>query len=376
MQFIMNQDKFLCAAPFVNTWVDSAGNFRNCCIANPPLYSTPGQTFANWWSSSELNEFRNSLQSTKLPPACNNCAIKESVQNESFRTAVNKSVDFKKTNFSWPMRWDIQFGNKCNLGCWTCNEDSSSLIMLHKKKAGILPTTFKDSDSEFYSSWENIKLNFFKSYEVHDTVTLIAVGGEPMFNKKFLLFLQELVDLNLSTRTKLEIHTNGTHYNSRIEKILSVTLWKYICVFVSVDAVGAKSNWLRYGSDWDTIEQNIEKIQNLVNYVEIHCVLSVLNVSDLVSLHEFCISKSLKLQITTLSNPEFMRLDKWPLDKNLLCDQESLQRSGFSKYYDLIGTNPDKKMQTNLQEYIKSFDSVRKPLKDFDKKLAKALGLI
>lgn len=372
---VENFNNILCAVPFTKSWTDSYGHFRNCCVADPQISSRPGQTFVQWWDSTELNSFRESLKESALPAPCYKCAFKESNHAESFRTVVNKNIDFDNINFSWPNSWDIEFGNKCNLACWTCNETSSSLIMQHKKKIKILPESFKDPEIEFVKNWENIRLNFLKSYNMHDVVTLTAVGGEPMFNKKFLLFLQELIDLGLSARTKLEIHTNGSYCNTGIEKLLSRQLWKYICVFVSVDAIGTKANWLRYGSDWNKIESNIKKIQKLANYVEIHCVLSLLNINDLVDLKDFCNQSDLKLQVTPISRPEHMRLDVWHLDRDLLCNKQQLIESGYGEYYDLLGSKPDEKMYTRLQNYIKSFDAVRRPLRDVDSKLATVLGL-
>jgi organic radical activating enzyme len=371
----MKQTKILCSVPFVKSWVNQFGEFRNCCMADPPIHSQPEQSFANWWGSPELAAFKDLMTNDALPPECYRCVLKESVQQESLRTAVNKSVDFNNTDFSFPSRWDIQFGNKCNLACWTCDEHHSSMIMAHKKKINILPTSFKDPDAEFFKNWEDIKNNVLTSYEIHNTVTLTIVGGEPMFSKKFLNFLQELIDLNLNTKTRLEIHTNGTFYNHQIKKLLSKHLWNYVCVFVSVDAIGHKANWLRYGSDWNKIDQNIKKFQNLVNYVEIHCVLSVLNINDLTALKNYCDENSLKLQITTLYYPSFMNLASWPLDKDVLCNQEDLKKSGFINYYNLIGTKPNNTMLNLLQNYIKSFDKIRQPLKDFDPVLAMVLEI-
>jgi MoaA/NifB/PqqE/SkfB family radical SAM enzyme len=368
-------NNILCAVPLTKSWTDSRGRFRNCCTADPQIHSAPGQTFAQWWNSTELNSFRESLKTSELPPSCYRCAFKESNHTESFRTAVNKDVDFENTDFSWPSQWDIKFGNKCNLACWTCSETASSLIMQHKKKIKILSESFNDPEIEFSKNWKVTRLNFLKSYDVHDVVTLTVTGGEPMFNKKFLLFLQELVDLGLSTRTKLEIHTNGSYCNARIKKLLLHHLWKYVCVFVSVDAVGPKASWLRYGSDWKKIVANIKKIQKLANYVEINCVLSVLNINNLVDLKNFCNQLDLKLQITTISHPEFMKLDTWCVDRDLLCNKQDLIESGYGEYYNLLGSSPDEEMYTQLQSYIKSFDAVRRPLKDFDSKLATILGL-
>lgn len=371
----MKQKNILCAVPFVKSWVNQDGGFRNCCVADPQIHSTPDQSFDEWWTSNELINFRQQLIADTLPPQCHRCTLKESVQQESIRLAVNKSVDFDNIDFLWPSRWDVQLDNKCNLACWTCSEDSSSLILAHKKKINILPAAATNSSKNVEKTWKTTKLNILKSYKIHDTVTLTILGGEPLFNKKFLYFLQELIDLNLSSRTNLEIHTNGTFYSTNLELILSKKLWNHICMFVSVDAVGHKAAWLRYGSTWSTVAKNIKKFQELVSYTEVQCVLSLLNINDLVSLDAFCRQQAIKLQITTLANPVFMRLEHWYLDKTLLCNKQELDNAGFINYYNLLGSAPDKEMYEKLRSYITSFDAIRHPLKNFDVQLATALKL-
>ena len=83
----------------------------------------------------------------------------------------------------------------------------------------------------------------------------------------------------------------------------------------------------------------------------------------------------LKLQITILANPVFMRLEHWYPDKTLLCNKQELDKVGFVEYYNLLGSTPDKEMYEKLRSYITSFDTLRSPLKNFDAKLAAALEL-
>jgi hypothetical protein len=70
-----------------------------------------------------------------------------------------------------------------------------------------------------------------------------------------------------------------------------------------------------------------------------------------------------------------MDIKAWPLDKNLLCNYEDLKKSGFVEYYNLLGTDSDGQMLNKLQNYIRSFDQIRRPLKEFDPHLAEVLKI-
>jgi|TARA_R110001592_G_scaffold34963_2_gene119482 organic radical activating enzyme len=362
-----------CAVPFIEGFTSDTGTFRNCCATYPHIESKPGQKFKEWWHSKELNDFRDSLKKDKLPKACQRCEIAEKVQGSSFRTAINKTVDLDKIDSKWPSRWNIIFGNICNLACWSCNETSSSTIQMHKKKLGLLPYKFKDPELVFEKNWKTLKKDILESYNYHDTVSLTILGGEPLYNKKVLAFLGELIRSKLAHRTRLEFHTNATQAGEKIRELLNTQTWKYICIFLSIDAVGKKAEWLRYGSKWDKLEQNIPHLAKLSNYIEIHCTLGVLNICDLPGLHEYCKKNSIKLKIHLLSNPWYMSLENWDGDPDQLVNEDVLTKHGFKEYYQLIGKTHRAGSSQALKKYIESFNTIRKPLKEFDPVLAEVL---
>ncbi len=360
--------KPFCVIPSVEAFSGYGSAFRNCCAADPQIDSEPGQSFESWWQDPRLQDFRARMHEQVWLPECHRCQLQEQQSGHSFRTAVNDQVT--EVSDVWPSRWNLKFGNTCNLACWTCNEHASSVIAQHKRVIGILPTGFVDPEHHFQREWPELEAAVLKSYQHHDLVTITLVGGEPMYNKTVTRFLQGLLDQGLAPRTRLEFHTNGTHVNVRL---FADRAWHYVCVFLSIDAVGHKAEWLRYGSRWADVEHNIEFFRTVANYVEVHCTLSVLNVNDLAALDEFCQQQQLPLKIHTVTDPAFMDLTRWPGDPATLADFARLNDRGLLGYYQLIGIDPDPKAAQELDKYIQQFDGLRQNLGDFDPVLQRAI---
>ena len=362
----------ICAIPFIEAFTNDRGGYRNCCDTDPQLHSQPGETLIQWWTGQPMQDFRGKF-SESLPLECHRCELQESVQGRSFRTAVNKTVDIDNLTVTWPSRWNIIFGNICNLACWTCSEYASSVIEQHKRTIGILPANFVDPQEHFEQNWPELKQSILSSYDHHSEVTLTILGGEPLYNPLVLDFLGELIKLGYSLRTKLEFHTNATKYTAKVDRLLAKGNWQYVCAFLSLDAVGAKAEWLRYGSRWDDIVNNVAKFKQAADYVEVQCILSVLNIGDLPSLNQFCVQQSIPLKIMTLADPKHMSLSAWSGSE--LIKRSVLADIGFEQYYDVIGTACDPESVTKIRKYIQQFDPIRTPLSLVDAHLANLLGL-
>jgi len=367
----MHKNKPFCTVPFAEGFSGVNAPFRNCCAADPQISSRAGQTFAEWQKDPRLIAFKESMYTDQWPTECYRCQLREQESGSSFRTAVNSTIDINDNFGMWPSRWNLKFGNVCNLACWTCDEYSSSVIAQHKKTINILTENFVNPEQEFLKLWADLEYDVLKSYEYHDIVTLTLLGGEPMYNKTVSNFLTRLIDLGLASRTRLEFHTNATKIN---KKLLTKNIWNYVCVFLSLDAIGKKAEWLRYGSHWADIETNINFFKEESNYVEVQCTLSILNINDLPELDKFCKSVDLPLKIMLLSSPEFMSIIKWPGDKQLITDSDYLIDNGFEYYYNLIGIQPDNTSIIKLKNYINQYSTIRQDLINFDVKLAHAIN--
>jgi organic radical activating enzyme len=370
----MNSRKPLCTVPFTKLFVLTDGTYRDCCASFPETLSRPGESVVDWWNSDQLAGIRKSMWSTEFPLACQNCEAQEHIHNSSFRLSASKEIDTLAEHYKTPDTWHIMFGNKCNLACWICDEKSSSLIAHHKQRIDILPVNFVNPNDEFTRKWPDLKANILDSYNHHDTVRICILGGEPIYNKDVIEFLEYLIAQGLSNRTILEFTTNGTILGKTLLKLFDRSQWKYICIFVSVDAIGPVAEWIRYGSNWSAIADNIMHYRDTVNYVEIQTTLSILNLMALPDVVDFCKAHDLAQTISMLSDPEFMDIRKWDGNISAINQQPFVDRNLHS-YIDLIGSNKQPGMSDRLTAYIQQFSLVRRPLVDFDPALASFLGV-
>jgi hypothetical protein len=177
----------LCSLPFTQLHVKSDGNFRECCQTNPQLEGKQSTAIEWWYHSKPLIQFRETLVQSTLPKKCSNCELQENTIGSSYRTEINKQTNIQDSTINFPSRWHICFGNKCNLGCWTCNETFSSVIEKQKQKLGQITIT-ESIDSKFNTLWDsNLQASILESYDHHNIINLSFLGGEPTYNKKLLM---------------------------------------------------------------------------------------------------------------------------------------------------------------------------------------------
>jgi sulfatase maturation enzyme AslB (radical SAM superfamily) len=358
-------NKPFCVIPFTKAFVLSNGSYRDCCVTSPAVTSNLQDTFDSWWQGTALSNVRNEMNNAQDHPRCNACIVQEKIHKSSFRLAVNKEVDTVDNN-AYPKGWHIMFGNICNLACWSCSERFSSTIAQHKKQINILPNDFVDPEQSFSAKWPKLKENILKSYDYHSTVNVSLLGGEPVYNKYALEFIENLVSTGRSHATRLEITTNGTILNNKLISLLNKLNWQYISILVSVDAIGTKAEWLRYGSKWEKIKENIDHYRKIANYVEIQTIVSILNINDLPTVINFCQEQNLPHNVSLLKTPEYLDITKWDGDKSMV--------DYSSPYVDMIGISRKVGTKELLKNYIQQFTN-RTPLIDVDQSLAIAIGL-
>lgn len=368
------KSKYICAVPIVQAFINNSGGFRNCCVTRPTIESKPEENFDDWWNGSILTGFRESLTSNRLPNECKACYTQESINGRSLRTVINETVDINNLKLGSPSRWHIMFGNICNLACWSCGPKFSSVIENHYIKVGMLEN-FISPQQNFENKWPSLKNQILKSYEEHEFISITLGGGEPFYNKDVYDFLLLLKEKNLSSRTKLEFNTNATQYNARLVEVLENTEWNGIVIRLSIDAIGKKAEWLRYGSKWNIIEKNIPHYIAIANYIEVACSLTVLNIKDLPDLKKYCETMNLKLRVNPIITPAFMSLINWDHDPAELVSREFLEKYNFHEFYDLIGKNSIPGSKEKLRNYIMKFKGIRDDLSNYDLELAKALSV-
>jgi len=359
---LINDHPF-CHGPFVRAFVTPNGFYRNCCATTPMIISQD-VNFDTWWfDNNNFNNFRQKLiDQQSFLPDCSSCHIAEKTTNNSFRTALNKIPI--KNKLEYPKEWSVMFGSVCNLACWHCSEQYSTRIESDKKRIGILSKNYKSPGKELDLRWPSFREKILESYNYHDIVTLSLLGGEPTYNKTVVDLLLLLNDNNLSKRTRLEIVTNGTKPGKLIS-ILHQNNWNYVYIAVSIDAVGPKAEWLRYGCNWNEVDSTISYYKEHADYAELHSTVSILNIIDLPNLYTYSKDKKLKLIINYLKDPVFLSLENYDGPKIEL-DKDDFFANGLGEYYDLLGSKPVSGSFQQAKEYVTSLSKVRETNWKFD----------
>jgi hypothetical protein len=186
-------------------------------------------------------------------------------------------------------------------------------------------------------------------------------------------FLQDLVSLGLSTRTRIEITTNGTKLNDKIAAMLHRDNWRYVSLFVSVDATGDLGEAIRYGSRWKDVDCNIDFYKGIVNHLEIHTMISILNLSALPDLVWYCRSKNLQHCMSPISYPWWFDIKNWDGNRDWI-DTDAFRDTGLIGYLHMLGSQARPGAKTQASQYVSQLARIRTEFQRSDHAFSHILG--
>lgn len=170
---------------------------------------------------------------------------------------------------------DIYLGNLCNIACIMCSSNNSTKWIEEEKKL---------FGSAFRAYQDDIDLTV--DYElVKDLERIKLAGGEPLIIPGVVQLMERLIELDVAKNITLSIITNNTQdprkFAKYFEQFKSV---EFIC---SVEGVGDVNDYVRYGSNWNMVDTNIQRAKDLGILCSINCVVSILNVYHLPDMAEW-----------------------------------------------------------------------------------------
>jgi hypothetical protein len=200
---------------------------------------------SKWHSGPEMVQLKKELSTGTFPEQCIRCEQHESSgKGDSMRLNGESSYAYYTDA---DITLEIRPGNTCNFACQTCWPDASSRVGSYYKQAfgttEIVSKRYTD-----YSFLDNI------SHRLRD---IILLGGEPFYDKNCIAFLNWLQKKNLNAN--LTMFTNG-----------SVIDWDFInnykgklFIVVSMDAYGKVAEYIRPGTEWETVKANYERLRSI-----------------------------------------------------------------------------------------------------------------
>jgi sulfatase maturation enzyme AslB (radical SAM superfamily) len=134
---------------------------------------------------------------------------------------------------------------------------------------------------EMYAQIPNLKQVYF-------------AGGEPLMIREHKWFLEEIIRQGYADKILIRYNTNGLLVDDEI-----IELWKKfkkVKVGFSIDAVGDRNWYIRYPSDWNTIERNLHILDNTPDniHVSIATAIQVLNIKHLADFARWKIEQNFK----------------------------------------------------------------------------------
>jgi pyruvate-formate lyase-activating enzyme len=172
---------------------------------------------------------------------------------------------------------DISFDNICNLKCRGCATTASHL--------------WKSDEEAIYGKTfvENKYVEHTFDVDCSNLTHINISGGEPFMSKNVERFLIKLADEDLIKNIHLGISTNASTMPSKAV-LDSISKAKGLYLSISIDGIGDLHDYFRSGVVFDTILENIEKLNSLFEsncQITIHSTVSIYNVTQLKEIKDF-----------------------------------------------------------------------------------------
>ena len=266
----------ICMLPWISIETSPMGTSRPCCLAHDEITDELGKKYdlnetnlETIYHSKYMQRLRKQFREGEKPATCNRCWDEEAAGRDSKR--IHSQVRLKElyqqvdwANDDPDQLWfvDLKLGNICNLKCRICGSWSSSswateeMAYLPKdvnKKSHIAYTWLKQGawPRKTETFWDNMR-NLMPNIKYIE-----FTGGEPWMIQEHFDLLQFAVDEGYSKKIDIHYNTNATQTPLPHTKMWSQ--FGRVDIAFSVDNVGARFEYERYGAKWNEANENIDR---------------------------------------------------------------------------------------------------------------------
>lgn len=309
---------YRCVLPFHHMAIRPDGGIRPCCYFRiDEVPSDLNISYPDPFNHPFLVEVRNKCRKDKFIKGCSSCYEDEAATGHSMRTFVNNP----DTDFGLPIKnrgieekltnLDIALSNVCNNKCRMCGPELSTQWYSDAKKMGY----------EFNQRGIIAKNNIIESTDLSYLRFIKMLGGEPLMEQE--KFISILKKCNLEELTILLVTNTTLVPNSELTTLLKKC--RKVMIQLSVDSYGPINDFLRKGSNWNTVEDNIKWYKNTFNteadsvrgfpHVDIgmHSVITIYNINLVDELINYCANNNLYQNYVMVDGPNWIRPANIPL---------------------------------------------------------------
>lgn len=357
---LIHHGKHFCILPWIHfhAWPD--GRVMPCCVAdsNKPVTSiNQHESIMSMMNADDYKKMRLAMLNDEPVEACQRCYDLELMGTWTLRQSQNtgRGVDNIPSLLStkddgsitqFKMKYmDIRFSNICNMKCRSCGPSCSSLwAQEYKDRYG--EARLKDR-----FNIEKIVINnndggaFFEQLKPYlkDVEEVYFAGGEALITQEHYDCLDFWIENGLTEQVELTYTTNFSSLKFKDKDLIGY--WKQfpkIKVWASLDGKDNVAEFLRKGTDWDRIVENIKYFKEFVPHAEFQITptISIWNVFTFPEFFDYMIDQGL---IDTKTAPRFnLATHPWYANIQILPDfvKERLTNM-YAEYVEKYKDNPD-----------------------------------
>ena len=269
----------ICMLPWVSLEASPQGTAKPCCLFDDEILDDNGNKFKlaesslqDIYKSKFMQRLRQDFRQGVKPEACFRCWREEDAgitsKREFSRIRLKElypTVDWQNDTPDQLWFLDLKLGNICNLKCRICGSWSSSkwaeeeinYVPDLKNKKEHLAYTFLQQGAWPRKSplfWENLKalLPNIRYFEF--------TGGEPWLIEEHWDLLRHAVQTGDSKHIDIHYNTNATVDALGMDKSWIWNEFGRVDIAFSIDNVGRRFEYERYGADWNKANEIIDGI--------------------------------------------------------------------------------------------------------------------
>ena len=308
-----------CILPWIHFATRPNGDMRLCCSANASgagsdhevgLVKKEDGKPANFgkdtpmsaWNNDYMKSVRTTMMAGKIPASCRKCFQEEKVGVVSKRiwetgTWHKDGVDIPellrqtKEDGTVPeqlMYLDLRLGHTCNIKCVMCSPHDSSKWV--KDWQQLMPQlenkNVKDqlqwNKKEFNNKWHEKETFWEEMYkQIPNLKQVYFAGGEPLMIKEHKMFIEEIIRQGYQDKILLRYNSNGILVDEDLIQLWSK--FRKVKFAVSMDAMGKRDEYIRFPTNWDTVEKNLHMLDNTPDNIQtsLATAIQIFNVKHL-----------------------------------------------------------------------------------------------
>ncbi len=281
----------VCHAPSRSLYFDMHGNATACCFNRVHILGKyPENSIDEIINGDKRKHLQDELCRQNFMYGCQHCH--KLIEAGNFDGVEARLYDSLKDQGTNPSEIIFELDNTCNLECAMCHEGFSSSIAKSKGLDKIKTPYDKKFLKQLEKYIPNLKVAKF-------------LGGEP-----FLISIYyEIWDmiLKINPKCKINLQTNGTVYNEKVESYLKKGNFY---IGVSIDSLQKETfAIIRKNANLDLVLENLDRIISLSrpknNYVNLSVCPMQQNWKELPDLVNFCNNKKIFIYFNTVYTDGF-----------------------------------------------------------------------